>query len=286
MRRSAGSDFIHASATAVTSEVPSTSRFKVARISRSSSGVAAGASSSARSGAPAASASAAFQSCTAGSRSLSQARASSLAGALSVSRWQRLAMVAGRRLARLGDEHQQCVGGRLLERLQKSVGAVRVQGLRVLDDRHLVAAAIARQRQRLDEPSNLVDLDLLRVLRETDSVQVRMTVRAQQHARRARAARRRLLRLAQRERRDPIRQPLRPETRRAQDQQSLRQTLRGAARAHPPLRTRAATAMSPRSGNPSSHPQGLEDLRGHGIDAVPRHRSPRCARARRRRASR
>src|SRR5580692_9026204 len=44
-----------------------------------------------------------------------------------------------------------------------------------------------------------------------------------------------------------------------------RRDSRASAAAH-----RAARATSPRSGNPLSHPQGLEDLRGHLIDGASR----------------
>ena len=42
-----------------------------------------------------------------------------------------------------GDHHQQGIGGRLLERLQKGVGGVHVERLGPFDDPDLVAAAVA-----------------------------------------------------------------------------------------------------------------------------------------------
>jgi hypothetical protein len=118
---------------------------------------------------------------------------------------------------------QQRLRARLFQGLQEGIGAGVVQRLRAFDDPNLVAAAVALERERLDEVSHLIHLDLGGVLFEPRDVQIGMAVGAQQLTSRAHAAGPLAARVAQRKGAHPGGKLLGAQPWRRQHQDRLRQ---------------------------------------------------------------
>ena len=182
--------------------------------------------------------------------------------------WQRLAMVAGRRWLGLAIRISSVSAVGSSSVFRNAFAPLAFSASAVLDDADLEAAPIARQRQRLDELADLIDLDLLRILQ-------RGAPRANRDECRRAAARSRRRRphgrapgLAQRQRGDPMRQLLRTETRARLRISSACGSRRGLAR-----RTQALLRLlQPRQGVGAQEihcraPEHAENLRGHLIDA-------------------
>ncbi len=88
----------------------------------------------------------------------------------------------------VGDEHQQGIARRLLQRLEQAVGGRGGHGIGWIDDGHLAPALIAREAQRGDEIPNLLDTDGPLVLRGREPVKIGV-LRDRQRKRRFRVRR-------------------------------------------------------------------------------------------------